>query len=113
MQKITPENAEDESNHTIAAAYTMHTISETNKDNVNFLWVWKHVRKSPWSTRSLLSSEVQVQVTDEYNELENSFEHFQWKLRQVIGEAKRKRDSITDQITLYNMFEKWTLNYLH
>ena len=39
MQKITPKNAEEESNHTIAAAYTMHTISETNKDNVNFLWV--------------------------------------------------------------------------
>ena len=55
---------------------------------------------------------MQVQVTDEYNELENSFEHFQWKLRQMIGEAKRKRDSITDQITLHNMFEKWTLNYL-
>ena len=38
---------------------SLHTISGTNKDNVNFLWVWKHVRKSPWSTRSLLSPEVQ------------------------------------------------------
>ena len=51
---------------------------------------------------------VQVQVRDEYSELKNSFEHFKQKLRQVIGEAKRKRGSImvTDQLTLHDMFEK-------
>ena len=59
--------------------------------------------------KKLLSPEVQVQVRDECSELKISFEHFQSKLRQLIGEAKCKKGSITNQLTLHHMFE----NYLH
>ena len=41
-----------------------------------FLVGLKKCTKKSLSTRSLLSPNVQVQVTDEYSELKNSFEHF-------------------------------------
>ena len=42
----------------------------------------------------LFCPDVQAEVGDGYNELKNSFEHFQQKLWQVTLEAKHKRESV-------------------
>ena len=49
--------------------------------------------------------DVQVQARNYYNELRNSFELFQQKLRQVIRDAKRQREQNMHQLTIYDLFK--------
>ena len=53
----------------------------------------------------LLRPNVQVQARNYYNELRNSFELFQQKLRQVILHAKRKRERNMHQLTIHDLFK--------
>ena len=53
----------------------------------------------------LLCPDVQVQTRNYYNELRNFFELFQQKLRQVILDAKRKRERNMHQLTIYDLFK--------
>ena len=52
----------------------------------------------------LLCPNVHVQARNYYNELRNSFELFQQKLRQVILDAKRKREQNMHQLTIHDLF---------
>ena len=53
----------------------------------------------------LLCPDVQVQARNYYNELRNSFQLFQQKLRQVILDAKRKRERNMHQLTICELFK--------
>ena len=53
----------------------------------------------------LLCPDVQVQARNYYNELRNSFELFQQKLRQVILDAERKREQNMHQLTIHDLFK--------
>ena len=53
----------------------------------------------------LLCPDVQVQARNYYNELRNSFEFFQQKLRQAILNAKRKRERNMHQLIIYDLFK--------
>ena len=55
----------------------------------------------------LLCPDVQVQARNYYNELRNSFELFQQKLRQVILDAKHKREQNDNmhQLTIHDLFK--------
>ena len=53
----------------------------------------------------LLCPDVQVQAGNYYNDLRNSFELFQQKLRQVILEVKRKRERNMHQLTIHDLFK--------
>ena len=53
----------------------------------------------------LLCPDVQAQAGNYYNELRNSFDLFQQKLRQVILDAKHKREQNMHQLTIHNLFK--------
>jgi len=52
-----------------------------------------------------LCPECQAQAGNDYNELKNSFELFQRKLRQVILETKRKNEGNMRQLTIHDLFK--------
>ena len=70
---------EDESDHTIAEAYT--PFLEPTEDIVNFCRFENIYKKVLTFEDQLLCPEVQAQLGDEHSKLKNSFEHFQRKLR--------------------------------
>ena len=49
--------------------------------------------------------QVQVQARNYYNDLRNSFELFQQNLRQIILDAKRKREQNMHQLTIHDLFK--------
>ena len=46
----------------------------------------------------------------DYNELKNSFEFFQRKLRQVVLETKRKREGSMHQLKIHDLFKPQTFS---
>ena len=53
----------------------------------------------------LLCPDVQAQAENDYNDLKNSFDLFQQKLRQVVLKAKRKRERNMHQLTIHDLFK--------
>ena len=103
--QTTPENAEDESDHTSSLPKLEHHFRNQQKI-VSISVGLSNVRKILEIEDQLFCPEVQAQVGDEYGELKNSFEPFQRKLRRVIVEAKRKRGCSKHQLTIRDMFKK-------
>ena len=90
------DNSEDESDHAIAEADAQ--FLEPAEDNVNFGGFELMYEKVLEAEGQLLCPVVQAQVGDDYNELKNSFERFQRKLRQMILESKRKNGSVMQKL---------------
>ena len=84
---------EDENVHTVVESCT-HSPAPTGND-VTF-YGFEHIYNKLLEVEDqLLCRYVQVQARNyNYSELRNSFELFQQKLRQVIFDAKRKREQI-------------------
>ena len=58
----------------------------------------------------LLCPDVQDEAEIDYNELKNSFEFFQRKLRQVVFEAKHKREGNMHQLKIHDLFKPQTFS---
>ena len=101
MMQAKNDNSEDESDHAVAEAGAQFLEpAEDNFGRFEFMY-----EKFLEVEDQLLCPDVQAQVGDDCNELKNSFERFQRKLRQVILEAKHKSRSSMYQLTIHDMFE--------
>ena len=58
----------------------------------------------------LLCPDVQDETEINYNELKNSFEFFQRKLRQVVLEVKHKREGNMHQLKIHDLFKPQTFS---
>ena len=94
---------EDENVHTVVESCA-HSPAPTG-NNITFCG-FEHIYNKVLEVEDqLLYPDVQVQAGNCYNKLRNSFELFQQKLRQVILDAKRKRERNMHQLTIYDLFE--------
>ena len=94
---------EDKNVHTVVESCA-HSPAPTG-NNVTFCG-FKHIYNKILEVEDqLLCPDVQVQAGNYYNELRNSFEVFQQKLRQVILDAKCKREQNMHQLTIYDLFK--------
>ena len=94
---------EDENVHTVVESCA-HSPAPTGND-VTFCG-FEHIYNKVLEVEDqLLCPDVQVQAGNCYNELRNSFELFQQKLRQIILEVKRKRERNMHQLTIHDLFK--------
>ena len=94
---------EDENVHTVVESCA-HSPAPTGND-VTF-YEFEHIYNKLFEVEDqLLCLDVQVQARNYYNELRNSFELFPPKLRQVILDAKRKREGNMHQLTIHDPFK--------
>ena len=90
LERMQETNDKDENNLTIIEASA--PSPETTENNVPF-GGFEHMYNKVFEVEDqLLCPDVQAQAENDYNELKNSFELFQRKLRQVTLELKCKRE---------------------
>ena len=93
----------DENVHTVVEFCT-HSPAPTEND-VTFCG-FEHIYNTVLEVEDqLLCPDVRAQAGNYYNELRNSFELFQQKLRQVILDAKCKREGNMYQLTIHDLFK--------
>ena len=94
---------ENENVHTVVESCA-HSPAPTGND-VTF-YGFEHIYNKVLEVEDqLLCPDVQVQARNYYYELRNSFELFQPKLRQVILDAKSKRERNMRQLTIHDLFK--------
>ena len=96
-------NNEDKNVHTVVKSCA-HSPTPTVNDVTfsEFEYIYNKVLEVE---DQLLCPVMQTQAGNYYNELRNSFELFQQKLRQVIWDAKRRRERNMYQLTIYDLFK--------
>ena len=67
-----------------------------------------HENDKVFEVEDQLCPNVQDEAGIDYNELKNSFEFFQRKLRQVVLEAKHQKERIMHQLKIHDLFKPQT-----
>ena len=105
MQTVNDTGNEDESNHIMVAEARTNTPAQT-ESNVTFGGFEHLYNKVIEVEDQLLCSDVQDEAGIDYNELKIFVEIFQRKLRQVVLEAKLKRERNMHQLTIHNFLNR-------
>ena len=103
LESIQATNDNEDENVHIVVESCAHSSAPTGND-ITFCG-FEHMYNKVHEVDQLLCPDEQVQAGNYYNELRNSFEPFQQKLRQVILHAKRKRERYTHQLTIHDLFK--------
>ena len=99
----TTNDNEDESDHTMVEACVQSP--ELTESDITFGGFENMYIKVLEVEDQLLCPDVQAQAENDYNDLKNSFDLFQQKLRQVVLKAKRKRERNMHQLTIHDLFK--------
>ena len=99
----TTNDNEDESDYTMVEACVQSP--ELTESDITFGGFENMYIKVLEVEDQLLCPDVQAQAENDYNDLKNSFDLFQQKLRQVALKAKCKKERNMHQLTIHNLFK--------